>query len=88
MLALHVAHAWYSIVCKSVLKWFRNRHGFSKFSLIFIGVTNQLGEFESGVTAAAFGAVGSVVLGGVGSMLIAAAWTRLFPDLARRDRMS
>jgi len=55
---------------------------------IFIGASNQLGEFESGVTAAAFGAVGSVVLGGVGSMLIAAAWTRLFPDLARRDRMS
>ncbi|MBI3381383.1 MAG: MFS transporter [Aquabacterium sp.] len=55
---------------------------------IFIGASNQLGEFESGVTAAAFGAVGSVVLGGVGSMLIAAAWTRLFPDLAKRDRMS
>jgi len=55
---------------------------------IFIGASNQLGEFESGVTAAAFGAVGSVVLGGVGSMLIASAWTRLFPDLAKRDRMS
>lgn len=55
---------------------------------IFIGASNQLGEFESGVTAAAFGAVGSVVLGGVGSMLIALAWTRLFPDLAKRDRMT
>lgn len=55
---------------------------------IFIGASNQLGEFESGVTAAAFGAVGSVVLGGVGSMLIAAAWTRWFPELAKRDRMS
>lgn len=55
---------------------------------IFIGASNQLGEFESGVTAAALGAVGSVVLGGVGSMLIAAAWSRLFPDLAKRDRMS
>ncbi len=55
---------------------------------IFIGASNQLGEFESGVTAAAFGAVGSVVLGGVGSMLIAVAWTRLLPDLAKRDRMT
>lgn len=55
---------------------------------IFIGASNQLGEFESGVTAAAFGAVGSVALGGVGSMLIATAWTRLFPELAKRDRMS
>lgn len=54
---------------------------------IFIGASNQLGEFESGATAAAFGAVGSVVLGGVGSMLIAALWLRLFPELARRDRM-
>lgn len=55
---------------------------------IFIGASNQLGEFESGFTAALFGAVGSVVLGGVGSMLIAALWVRLFPSLARRDRMS
>jgi MFS family permease len=55
---------------------------------IFIGASNQLGEFESGFTAAAFGAVGSVVLGGAGSMLIAALWFKLFPDLARRDRMS
>lgn len=54
---------------------------------IFIGASNQLGEFESGATAAAFGVVGSVVLGGVGSMLVAAAWFGLFPDLARRDRM-
>jgi MFS family permease len=55
---------------------------------IFIGASNQLGEFESGVTAAAFGAVGSVILGGIGSMLIALAWVRLFPTLAHRDRMS
>jgi MFS family permease len=54
---------------------------------IFIGASNQLGEFESGVTAAAFGAVGSVLLGGVGSVVIAALWWRLFPQLARRDRM-
>ncbi|HET8869342.1 MAG TPA: MFS transporter [Aquabacterium sp.] len=54
---------------------------------IFIGASNQLGEFESGVTAAAFGAVRSVVLGGIGSMLIAVLWPRLFPELASRDRM-
>ena len=54
---------------------------------IFIGASNQLGEFESGVTAAAFGAVGSVMVGGLGSVLIAALWWRLFPALARRDRM-
>ena len=54
---------------------------------IFIGASNQLGEFESGATAALFGPVGSVVLGGIGTLLVAASWIRLFPDLAQRDRM-
>lgn len=59
----------------------------SAVNSIFIGASNQLGEFESGATAALFGPVGSVVLGGVGTVLIAAAWLRLFPALAKRDRM-
>ena len=59
----------------------------SAVNSIFIGASNQLGEFESGATAAAFGAVGSVVLGGVGTLLIAAGWFKLFPALAQRDRM-
>ena len=54
---------------------------------IFIGASNQLGEFESGATAALFGPVGSVVLGGIGTLLVAVAWWRLFPMLARRDRI-
>lgn len=53
---------------------------------MFIGASNQLGEFESGATAALMGPVGSVVLGGVATLLIVASWTRLFPQLARRDR--
>ncbi|MGE5470815.1 MAG: MFS transporter [Bacteroidota bacterium] len=60
----------------------------SAVNSIFIGASNQLGEFESGATAALFGPVGSVVMGGVGTLLIAAAWWRLFPALARRDRLS
>ena len=52
-----------------------------------IGGSNQLGEFESGVTAALLGPVGSVVLGGIGSVAIAVAWARLFPELAARDRL-
>jgi hypothetical protein len=59
----------------------------SAVNSIFIGASNQLGEFESGATAAAFGAVSSVVMGGVGTMLVAASWFKLFPALARRDRM-
>jgi hypothetical protein len=59
----------------------------SAVNSMFIGASNQLGEFESGATAALFGAVGSVVLGGVGTVMIAAGWLGLFPALARRDRM-
>ncbi len=54
---------------------------------IFIGASNQLGEFESGVTADLLGPVGAVLLGGVGTIVVAVSWLRLFPDLARRDRM-
>ncbi|MDR3453184.1 MAG: MFS transporter [Rhodoferax sp.] len=54
---------------------------------IFIGASNQLGEFESGATAALFGPIGSVLAGGLGTLLVAAAWLKLFPALARRDRM-
>lgn len=52
---------------------------------LFIGASNQLGEFESGATAAWLGAVGSVVLGGLGTVAVAALWWKLFPALARRD---
>ena len=54
---------------------------------VFIGASNQLGEFESGVTAALLGPVGSVLLGGFGTLAVVALWWRLFPDLARRDRL-
>ena len=60
----------------------------SAVNTIFIGASNQLGEFESGVTAEWLGPVTSVVVGGVGTLLVAAAWLRLFPSLAHRDRMA
>jgi MFS family permease len=59
----------------------------SAVNSVFIGASNQLGEFESGATAAALGPVGSVVLGGVGSVLVAILWWRWFPQLVRRDRL-
>jgi MFS family permease len=59
----------------------------SAVNSIFIGASNQLGEFESGATAALLGPVGSVVVGGVGTVLVALTWFRLFPSLAQRDRM-
>jgi MFS family permease len=59
----------------------------SAVNSIFIGASNQLGEFESGSVAALWGPVASVVSGGVGTVLVAAAWVRTFPALAQRDRM-
>ncbi|NMM06270.1 MFS transporter [Polaromonas sp.] len=59
----------------------------SAVNSVFIGASNQLGEFESGATAALMGPVGSVVAGGVGTLLVAVLWLRGFPALARRDRM-
>ena len=59
----------------------------SAVNSVFIGASNQLGEFESGATAAWLGPVGSVLLGGLGTLLVAGLWLRLFPDLARRDAL-
>ena len=60
----------------------------SAVSTIFIGASNQLGEFESGATAAWMGPVAAALVGGIGTVVVAVLWTRLFPSLARRDRMS
>lgn len=54
---------------------------------LFIGASNQLGEFESGATAHWLGTVPAVVLGGVGTLFIAGLWIKLFPGLAKRDRL-
>jgi len=52
---------------------------------LFIGASNQLGEFESGVTAALFGTVPAVLLGGLATLAVALTWMRLFPELPRLD---
>lgn len=59
----------------------------SAVNSIFIGASNQLGEFESGVTAAWWGAIGSVAVGGVATLVIAGLWWRWFPQMSQRDRM-
>jgi hypothetical protein len=55
--------------------------------MVFISASNELGAFESGVAAALVGAVPAVVIGGVLTVGVAVVWTRLFPDLARVDRL-
>ena len=54
---------------------------------LFIGASNQLGEFESGATAHWLGTVPAVVMGGVGTLVVTGLWIKLFPGLANRDRM-
>ncbi len=55
----------------------------SAVNMVFIGASNEVGQFESGLTAQWFGAVPAVVLGGAGAIAIVAAWTWLFPELRR-----
>ncbi|HTV74397.1 MAG TPA: MFS transporter [Candidatus Acidoferrales bacterium] len=57
------------------------------FENVFIGASNQLGTFESGMVAQWFGPVVSVVFGGFATIVVVALWTRIFPDLRRFDRL-
>jgi hypothetical protein len=58
----------------------------SAINYLLVGSSNTLGEFESGLVASWFGAVASVVIGGAGSLMVAAIWMGLFPALRKVDR--
>ena len=60
----------------------------SAVSMLFIGASNELGEFESGGTAALLGTVRAVVWGSIGTLAVAGLWMKLFPPLAKVDRLS
>ncbi|MBW8760508.1 MAG: MFS transporter [Burkholderiales bacterium] len=60
----------------------------SAVNAIFIGASNQLGEFESGATAALWGPVGSVMVGGAGTLVVVGLWMRWFPELLRRRSLT
>jgi MFS family permease len=55
--------------------------------MIFIGASNELGEFESGLAAQWLGAVPAVVLGGVGTILVTVLWAWMFPELRNADKL-
>jgi MFS family permease len=59
----------------------------SAVNAMFVGTSNQLGEFESGVTAALFGVVPAVLLGGIGTIVVVLIWIRLFPQLLKVDSL-
>jgi MFS family permease len=56
--------------------------------MIFIGASNELGEFESGLTAQWLGAVPAVVLGGIGTVLVVGLWAWMFPELRKADKLA
>jgi MFS family permease len=60
----------------------------SSVNMLFIGASNELGQFESGVAAQWLGVVPSVVYGGIGSICVVLLWLLLFPELRRIDRLT
>lgn len=60
----------------------------SAVNSLFIGASNELGQFESGVTAQWWGAVRATIFGGVGALVVAAIWAGLFPSLRRVDGLN
>jgi len=55
---------------------------------VFIGASSELGEFESGATAALFGTMPAALLGGLGTLMVVAIWSRIFPELRRADMLT
>jgi hypothetical protein len=60
----------------------------SAVNLLFIGASNEFGQFESGLTAQWLGAVPAVVAGGVGTLIVVGLWSWLFPQLRNLDRLT
>jgi MFS family permease len=56
--------------------------------MIFIGASNELGQFESGVTAQWFGSVPAVILGGIGAILVTGLWAWMFPSLRKVNQLN
>jgi MFS family permease len=59
----------------------------SAVNMLFVGASNELGQFESGITGQWFGPVTAVVIGGVGTLVIVSLWSWLFPDLRKIDKI-
>jgi len=59
----------------------------SAVNWVFVGASSELGEFESGATAALFGTVPAALLGGLGTLAVVALWSWIFPALRRADKL-
>ena len=90
ILAILGAADVFSVVIRSTLVQLETpnemRGRVSAVNVLFIGTSNQLGEFESGVTASWFGLIPATIIGGIGSIVVALLWMRLFPGLRRLNQ--
>lgn len=82
----------FSVVVRSTLIQIRTpdamRGRVSAVNMVFVGASNELGEFESGVTAAWLGPEAAVLIGGIGTCLIVLCWAALFPELRKVDKLA
>ncbi len=83
MLSVYVRQTLVQIVTPDAM-----RGRVAAVSSLFIGASNELGEFESGVAARFLGPVGAAVFGGVGALIVTGAWAKMFPSLRKADRLS
>ena len=60
----------------------------SAIHVLFVGCTNELGEFRAGLLASLFGPVAAALAGGIGTLIIVGVWSQLFPSLRKVDRLS
>jgi MFS family permease len=94
MLALALAGAsdMVSVVIRGVLVQLQTpdemRGRVNAVEMVFIGASNELGQFESGATAWLIGSVPAVILGGVASVVVTVLWAAFFPDLRNVDRLA
>jgi MFS family permease len=83
MVSVNVRHALTQLATPDQM-----RGRVSAVNMLFIGASNELGEFESGVTAAWWGTVPAVVVGGIGTLAVVGLWAYWFPELRKVDRLS
>jgi MFS family permease len=82
MLSVYIRQTLIQLVTPDVM-----RGRVAAVSSVFIGASNELGEFESGVVARLFGPIGAALFGGVGAIVVTGVWAMLFPALRKADRL-
>jgi MFS family permease len=83
MLSVYVRQTLVQIVTPDVM-----RGRVAAVSTLFIGASNELGEFESGIAARLLGPIGATVFGGIGALVVTGAWAAMFPTLRKADSLS